>query len=139
MQHAFAVVNVTISPTVAEVYIEHRLLLRCKYTGVREHALLELNWEYRALGQTLGTKIWTYDGSKNIDTSYGMANEQKFEKIGTDITKEHAIRLKEAALADEGTYSCRVEYFNGGGDYAERNAHTRITVIGRRMSCDYAE
>ena len=90
-----------------------------------------IKWEYRGSGQASASSIWTYRGSTKTDTWYGNSNQWKFDRVKTDITKEHAIRLKQAELTDEGTYSCKMEYF-GDGNYFDGNRHMQITVISMK-------
>ena len=104
--------------------------MKCQYTGVRDIQHLEVNWEYRKPGETLGRKIWTFDGSRNIDTPYKSIDKKKFQTGLTDVTKEHAIMLTHASLRDEGSYICKVEYYNDVKKYDEESASIHINILG---------
>ena len=53
----------------------------------------------------------------------------KFERIETDITQAHAIRLNGAVLSDEGIYLCKVECYGQNG-YSVDVDQVEITIIG---------
>ena len=122
----FAIVKVAVNifPT-NSVTFGNQATLKCQYTDITEPSALVVRWEHKTFDQTAGSRIWLYDGRINLDT--GDGDYGKFEKIQTDIMKEHAIMLKHAQLADEGLYFCHVEYYP---NYKEERANRSLTVIG---------
>ena len=129
VQSTSAAVTVTVSED-ADVYLGESAILRCQYSGVTDTSLIMVKWEYRADGEKKGHGIWTYEGIDDLDTWH--RNDGKFERMETDVSKEHTIRLNDAGLEDEGNYFCNVEYYNGDG-YLEETAKTMITVIGTHI------
>lgn len=124
---SMAVVTVNMSPD-TDVFLGESTTLKCQYSGVTKASSVIVKWKHRAFGQSEGNTIWTYDGNINTDTCHGST--LPYEKVYTDITKEHAIRLKNASLVDEGTYSCNVEYYSNRGRYFDDEKAIKITVIG---------
>ena len=111
----------------ADVYIGESAILKCQYSGVTDSSSLVVKWERRTRGNAQGHAIWIYKGISGLNT--GHEHEGKFEKIKTDVTKEHTIRLNDADLDDEGIYFCNMEYYIGSS-YLEGTAKTIITIIG---------
>ena len=120
-----ATVTVMVPPDV-NVPLGGSTILRCQYSGVGNLASLTVKWEHKVLPHT-STAIWTYDGRTNKHISY--RKENKFERIGRNISREYSIQLVNAELADEGFYLCIIEHFNGQG-YVEKRAGMLITIIG---------
>ena len=119
-------VKVTVSPD-AEVILGESTSLQCQYTGVTDPMMLTVRWEYRAWGWLSGSAIWTYAGRFHKDSWHD--NTRRFEKLETDITKTHGIRLISAAYEDEGVYLCNVEYYMDEF-YLEDKGSINITIIG---------
>ena len=132
VQVTMASLTVTTSPDTT-VSLGGSTALRCQYTGVTNSSSLVVRWEHRARGQPSGPAIWMYDGKNDWDTWHGDQNT--FEKIDTDIVREHSIKLRKANLADEGLYFCNVEYYNDEG-YLEKNANLTVTIIGMQSIID---
>ena len=120
-------VKVTVSND-GDVTLGSTTLLKCQYTGVRNASKLVVKWEHRVDVQSSGVDIWTYDGSRAINSAQS-SYKGKFEVVDSVITHEHVIRLKKAELADEGSYSCMVEYY-GGGEYSDHHSRMLMTILG---------
>ena len=120
---AGAEVHITGTPNVT---VDHggEALLRCQYSGVYAPLSLVLRWVKRA--QDMDSDIWMFDGESEMDFPTGHLN--KFERVDTDVSKEHTIRLKHAELTDEGIYMCLIEYH--GDEYSEDNENIHVSVIG---------
>ena len=125
----FALILVTVSPDTVDINVGSSTVLTCHYSGVKHSSLLVLYWEHNVQGRSpdLGT-IWTYDGRKKIDALHGHLGDRKFERVETDVTREHSIQLNWAALPDEGKYTCKLEYYDGG--YSDGNAYTQVAIMG---------
>ena len=76
--------------------------------------------------QAVGHTIWTYNDITKLDTLHEYS--RNFQKVATNATFEHAIRLKNAKWEDEGTYFCIVEYYDGG--FSTDKAHMKLTIVG---------
>ena len=111
----------------ASVYVGGNITLACEYTGVSDPSAIGLQWEHRPSGQQAGSGIWLYDGRRNTNRPSG--SQDKFEKVDTDIAREHAIQLKVATLSDEGTYICVLEIYNDGG-FTEYRDDMFLTILG---------
>ena len=127
MQSIVAEVIVTVSLDKADVAIGNSAELWCHYTAVTDPSLLVVNWEYKVHGDATNSGIWTYERNTS-DAVHAGVDRNKFERIETDVTREHAIRLKNAMLQDEGDYICKVEYY--GNNYSEKINNAPMTILG---------
>ena len=126
---AFATIKVTVSPD-ADVNLGSNITLECQYTGVRDPSAIKVKWEYRSFGQQVGSTIWIYNGEGGRDMC--LFDGDKFERVNAAHTRMHAIRLKGAELADEGTYTCVLECYSHDSimEYSESKNRMQITIIG---------
>ena len=110
-----------------EVELGHSTQFKCQYERVSNVSLLVVKWHFEKYTvPTKPLKLYTYDGIKNKQAFH--TNSTRFYIKQTDLRRESTIVLENATLEDEGQYTCKVEYLEGG--FHENLHSTFLTVTG---------
>ena len=87
------------------------ITIECKYTGVQERSTIIVTWKFKEVGRHANSNIWIYNGFDKSEKRIGRTD--RFQNVNTDLYEKHAISIGEVTLADEGTYICKLEIYQG--------------------------